>query len=702
MNAKFSVPVLYLLAAIHVLAASEEPVPVTAELISETAQVQSGTSFYVGVQFQILPHWHLYWKNPGDSGLPPNIEWDLPEGFTAGDIEWPYPRYIGMAGLASFSYENSLLLMLPIQAPASLDGKTEVTLSAKVDWLVCEKVCLPGNAEVSLTLPVSRKTPTPSPHADLFAKVRNLHPVPLPSSGGPEPSSASDAAEGVTASRSEALVRLSIPVGLLGPGDVFLRFFPHDAMTYQNTGHQVLQQQQEHYILTLPLNPSETEPPKTVAGVLVSETGWAGHPDRNALDLQIEFTSAPSAAETAPEPPSALALVLFWAFVGGLILNLMPCVFPVLGLKILGFVEHAGSSRAKVTAHGIWFTVGVLVSFWILAGILIAIRAAGHELGWGFQLQSPLFVYALTILLFAFALNLSGVFEVGTTLTQLGGTAEKYEGYRGTFMSGVLATLVATPCAAPILAGALGTALTLPPAQSMLVFTFIALGLSGPYLLFSMFPALIQRLPRPGPWMETFKQAMAFLLYATVAYLVWVLQGQVEADKSLSLLFGLVLISVAAWVYGRFSTLSSSARSRWTGRAVAALLLLGTIQLGLSAVKKSEIIWQTWSPEKVEALQAEGRTVYVDFTARWCLTCKANKLAVFTSDKVIQTFTRNKIAALKADWTNQDPEITRALAAFNRSAVPFNLVYKPGRAHPVILPELLTPAIVLEALETID
>lgn len=593
-----------------------------------------------------------------------------------------------MAGLASFVYEESLLLMLPVQAPAWIDESSNVTLKAKAEWLVCKEVCLPGSAELSLTLPVSGSEPNASSSAPLFSKVRNLHPIQLPSSG-------------ITASRRGTRVHLSIPSSQLGSGPPAFQFFPDDAMIFDNTADQTLRKEQDHYTLSLQMNPGSTEPLTHLSGVLVSETGWLSQPDRKALSLSLQFTdqaAGPAGTRTAP----ATGPILFWAFLGGLILNLMPCVFPVLGLKILGFVEHAGASRTKVTAHGIWFTAGVLISFWILAGILIVIRAAGHELGWGFQLQSPLFVYMLTLLLLVFALNLSGVFEVGTSLTRLGATAEKHEGYRGTFLSGVLATLVATPCAAPILAGALGTALTLPPAQSMLIFTFIALGLSGPYLLFSMFPALIEGLPRPGPWMETFKQAMAFLLYATVAYLVWVLLGQVDADKSLHMLFGLVLISLAAWIYGRFSTLSSSTRSKWIARVASIFLLLATIQLGLSAVKKSQIDWQTWSSDKVAALRAEGRTVYVDFTARWCLTCKANKLAVFSSDKVIQTFARNKIAALKADWTNQDPEITRALAQFNRAAVPLNLIYLPGQENPVILPELLTPAIVLEALKKIE
>ena len=661
---------------------------VSAKLISEVSHIEPGSTFWVGVSYSLAPHWHLYWKNPGDSGLPPDITWDLPSGLSTGDIVWPYPLYIEMGGLASFGYETSLLLMVPIQASEDVKNLTDITLKATTRWLVCETVCLPGDQDVSLTLPVASGPADLSTDATEFSKTRKQLPLDLPSSG-------------ITASLTADSVVLSIPASALNTDTPSLRFFPGDETTYQNTAKQTLDTSEKGLTLTLLLNTHQEAPPARLSGTLVADSDyWAGQDGRRALNLDLAFGAKIASATLPTDDEKNFGVILFWAFIGGFILNLMPCVFPVLGLKIMGFVEQAGASRARVTGHGIWFTIGVLVSFWILAGILIAIRAAGHELGWGFQLQSPLFVYSLALLLFIFALNLSGVFEFGTSLTRLGGAAEQHEGYQGTFFSGMLATLVATPCAAPILAGALGTALSLPPALSMLVFTFIALGLATPYLALSLFPSLVQKLPRPGPWMETFKQAMAFLLYGTVAYLIWVLLGQVSGDKSIYLLFGLVLSAVAAWVYGRFAGLAASTRSKWIARSLTLLLLIGSVDLGLSAMKPSTIDWEPWSQARVEELRNEGRTVYVDFTARWCVTCQANKKLVFSSDKVIQTFKQKNVAALKADWTNQDPTITRALAEFNRSAVPFNLIYQPGASEPTILPEILTPGIVLDALQT--
>jgi thiol:disulfide interchange protein DsbD len=399
-------------------------------------------------------------------------------------------------------------------------------------------------------------------------------------------------------------------------------------------------------------------------------------------------------------------VALFGAFVGGLILNLMPCVFPVLGIKILGFVNQAGADRRKVTLHGLVFALGVLVSFWGLAGLLAALRAGGDRLGWGFQLQSPAFVFVLAAVMLVFALSLSGVFEFGLGATGVGASLQSKSGYGGSFFTGVLATVVATPCSAPFLAPALGAALALPVAQSFVVFTAIALGLALPYLLLSIFPGAIKVLPRPGAWMETFKQFMAFPLYATVAFLVWVLAGQTSADgQEYTLLFallGLTLIALAAWWYGRYSAPGAKPARARLGLLGGVLLLAFGVALGWPrpAVAATEVAWQKWSPEAVAAARAEGKIVYVDFTARWCFTCQTNKAAVFGSGEVRSLFRDKDIVALKGDWTNQDPAITAELARFGRSAVPFNLIYKPGAPEPIVLPELLTAGTVLEALRS--
>jgi thiol:disulfide interchange protein DsbD len=391
---------------------------------------------------------------------------------------------------------------------------------------------------------------------------------------------------------------------------------------------------------------------------------------------------------------------LLLALAGGLILNLMPCVFPVLGIKVLGFVNQSGSDRSKVVTHGLVFTLGVMLSFWTLAGLLLALRAGGAQLGWGFQLQSPAFVFGMTAFLLVFALNLSGLFEVGLSATGVGGKLQMQSGYGGSFFTGILATLVATPCSAPFLAPALGAALTLSALESILVFTAIGLGLSAPYLLLSAFPAAVRFLPRPGAWMETFKQLMAFPLYATVGWLAWVLAGQTKDNDNALLLifFGLVLVAMAAWVYGRWP--------KPAGRLAAVLLVVGGLAVGwpkpaeaaTATASGYTVKWAPWSPEAVTAAQAAGRTIYVDFTARWCATCQTNKAAVFSSDAVLAELGRRNVLLLKGDWTSKDPAITAELAKWNRSAVPFNLIYAPGRSEPLVLPELLTPGIVLEAL----
>lgn len=418
--------------------------------------------------------------------------------------------------------------------------------------------------------------------------------------------------------------------------------------------------------------------------------------------------AAPSvaAAQTAAPSSPNLAVSLLFALIGGLILNLMPCVFPVLGLKIVGFVHQAGEDRRQVTAHGLAFTSGVLVSFLGLAILLALFRAGGEQLGWGFQLQSAGFVFALAVVMLVFALNLSGVFEFGVGATGIGSELQMKSGLMGTFFTGFLATVVATPCSAPFLAPALGAALTLPIGQSFLVFTAIGIGLSLPYLALSIYPDAIKLLPKPGRWMETFKQVMAFPLYATVAFLLWVLAGQTSEEGFLSVALAMVLIAMAVWAYGRWNAPGADAKSARFGAAALVVLFAAGAWVGwpralpaAGASSTAELVWEKWSPEAVAAARAENRIVYVDFTARWCATCQTNKKLVFHSPDVLQAFADKRVAALKADWTNKDPAITAELAKYQRSAIPFNLVYTPGAAEPQILPEILTPGIVLKAID---
>ena len=524
----------------------------------------------------------------------------------------------------------------------------------------------------------------------------------------------------VAGSRNGGLVNVEIrpaarPGAAHSPEDLHL--FSVDGLVAYDLPQRVEHRPDGSISISVKVDPAAPADAKRLVGVVTARNGWKADGSLPGLAIDVAF-AAPAAAAAQPASnaatgksaaaPASLAGTLLLAFLGGLILNLMPCVFPVLGIKILGFVNQAGHQRGRIVAHGLVFTGGVLASFWVLAGALAVLRAGGDQLGWGFQLQSAPFVYGLAVLLLVFGMNMSGVFEFGLSATAVGGELQMKSGYAGSFFTGVLATVVATPCSAPFLAPALGAALAVSTAESFLIFTVIGVGLSTPYLLLSIFPGAVKVLPRPGAWMETFKQFMAFPLYGTVGYLVWVLAAQTSEEGFLWTLLSLAVIALAVWIYGRWTAPGASAgRVRF---GVAGFVVVGAAGLWLGwprpmnavstpvAGQAPAVVWEPWSPEAVGKLRAEGRIIYVDFTARWCATCQTNKKLVFASDEVLRLFAERKIATLRADWTNKDPRITAELAAYGRSAVPFNVIWKPGRDQPEILPELLTPGIVLEAL----
>jgi thiol:disulfide interchange protein DsbD len=603
---------------------------------------------------------------------------------------------------------------------------------------------MPGDAKVALTLPVAA-----DPGAENAAVAKAFADLPR----DPAP-------WGVSARRDGAKVFLTItaPQGAAAAHvPEGLHFFEEQALI-DYAALQTVTVGRGTWSLELATVADAPADAAHLKGLLVAKNGWTAGEGYAALAVDVPFAAAKAAGASAPAgatvsgaagtsslasanagsaaasgsgaavgagatdgaaASAGLLGTVLLAFLGGVVLNLMPCVFPVLGIKVLGFVNQAGSDRGKIVLHGLVFTAGVLASFWALAGALLALRAGGEQLGWGFQLQSPAFVYGMAIFMFVFALNLSGLFEVGLSATGAAAGLQSQEGLGGSFFTGMLATLVATPCSAPFLAPALGAALALSAVESLLVFTAIAVGLSAPYLLLSLFPSAVKLLPRPGAWMETFKQLMAFPLYATVGWLLWVLAAQTAGDDYglLMILFAFVLVAMAAWAYGRFGQAHGKpARQRW-GTVSALVLLAGGVALGwpqpppaigasatgadgASGKGAYVVSWQPWSPEAVAAAQAAGRTIYVDFTARWCATCQTNKAAVFSSSEVLAELARRDVLLLKADWTNKDARITQELAKFQRSAVPFNLIYHPGQAAPRVLPELLTPGIVLDELRT--
>jgi len=667
----------------------------------------------VGLRLVHQPHWHTYWLQPG-TGYPTSLDWQLPPGWTAGPIRWPAPHrvYDTAKNLAGNGYEGVVTLPVTLAPPAGYDPATPVTLRAKADWLMCKDVCVPGSAELTLELPAPASGPARN---DLIRALQNL-PQPPPREWE---ITATPLAGGKT-------IRLSVLTPRASPtlaSEAW--FFAGDAgIAYDQPQPRIAAGLlTENLVLDLTVADYANPKPTRLTGVLTFADGSAytletpfASPGPSAVSADARpatFDPRPSSpagtASSAPGDSAApltalsLAAILAAAYFGGLILNLMPCVFPVLGLKVLGFVQQAGSDRKKITAHGLVFTSGVLLSFWTLAAGLAVLRAGGQELGWGFQLQEPAFVFALAAVLLAFALNMSGVFEFALGATAIGGDLQQKQGLGGSFFTGVLATVVATPCSAPFLAPALGAALALPVATGLVVFTAIGLGLSTPYLVLAAYPAAVRALPRPGAWMEAFKQGMAFLLYGTVGLMVWILAGQLSAERLLSVLLALTGLAFALWLYGR-ATLPGARRT--TGNRIAFglswVLAVAALAYGWPrADAPDEIVWEPWSAERVAALRAEGRPIYVDFTARWCFTCQTNKKTVFSgpgSGEVLKTFRERKVATLRGDWTNRDPLITAELARWNRAAVPFNLVYLPGQAEPRTLPELLTPSVVLDAL----
>ena len=685
---------------------------VEAEIISLNAAVQPGQPIEAALRLKIIDHWHTYWRNPGDSGLPTKLTWSLPVGFTASAISWPHPKRLPLGPLMNFGYEGEVLHLVTLQTPPGLKVGQNVTLKAKAEWLVCSDVCIPESADLEISLPVVSSKPLRNPgwenafalaQASLPGTIKNWK------------------TEATAANGQFTLALIPAPGDKVAPGEI--TFYPLREEVIANAGKQIVSKTGDGFRLTIPFADPANLTLKSLEGVLVSQNGWGkAHPGR-AIEISAPVTysnvqATPSVANPAATASTknvsygsadlGLVAALFFAFLGGLILNLMPCVFPVLGIKVMGFVQHAGGAPRRLKQQGLAFLVGVTVSFWVLAGILIALRAGGESIGWGFQLQSPVFVTLLAILFLLMALNLSGVFEFGMRMQAAAGNlraSRKESVLLDAFLSGVLATIIATPCTAPFMGAALGYTLSQPPAVSLLVFTSVALGIATPVVVLSMFPAWLRFLPKPGVWMDTFKQFMAFPLFATVAWLAWVLGSQQGNDGIGMLLIGMVVIAFGAWLYGRWQM----AHPVRASIAAIALLVTGAViawpgpapqRITQDSADVNAIdAWVPFSKQKVSELRGQGRAVFIDFTATWCITCQVNKRVALTDKDVVARFRELNVVRMKADWTLQDPAITQALAEFGRNGVPL-YVYYPAFGEVKLLPELLTPAIVLAALGT--
>jgi thiol:disulfide interchange protein DsbD len=673
---------------------------VKAQLVAATDAVVPGQPLQVGLRLVHDKDWHTYWQVPGDSGLPTRIDWTLPAGMKAGPIEWPHPHRLPAGPLMNFGYEGDTLLLTTIDVPRDLPTGTPVTLTAKVEWLECKDVCIPGGADLSLTLPVAPQA-SPSRQAALFAQSRKLVPTALP---------------GVTARATIDGTRIRVALDLPADRKVDkVEFFPLEEARIEPAAPQVLDRAGGTALVLTAMAPVKADA-KSLAGVIVvnggpaKSGGWAAVIDAPLAAGAVAAPSAAAAAATAGSNASTMSLLgaLGAAFLGGLILNLMPCVFPVLSLKLMGLAQHR-THGGSMASHGIAFAVGVILSFVLLAGLLIALQKAGSALGWGFQLQTPWVVAGLTVLFFVIGVNLLGAFEFtfgsGLGNSRAADALASKSDWRGSFGTGVLAVIVASPCTAPFMSAALGYAITQPAAVALSVFAMLGVGMATPYLLLTLFPALLARLPRPGRWMELFKQFMAFPMFATCVWLLWVLAQQVDAGGVALALGVLVAVGFALWSLGLAQR--GASRFRWVALAGALVAALTFAPLATSdpmaanaKAASSSADWVDFSPAKLAEFHAQGKPVFVDFTAAWCVTCQVNKRVALNTTAVREKFAKTGVVRMKADWTNRDEQITRKLAEFGRNGVPLYVLYD-GRGQPTVLPELLTEKTVLEALDKI-
>jgi thiol:disulfide interchange protein len=678
------------------------------QLVVPSSTLMPGYPNKAGLYFKLEPGWHVYWKNAGDSGEPPRLKWTLPSGITAGPLQFPAPKRLPLGPLMDFGYEDEVLFPFTLNV-ASNAAQGPAVLHAKVDWLVCREVCIPGKAELETTRPVTGEAPkaaTVEPEGALYARLDNRVP----------PSPPPGFKAGFTPTPTG--FRLTV---VTGQKETQAAFFPSDQIVLDNPAPQKLTPTANGLTLDLKKDANLTSNPGQLRGVIELSNGRAyeiaapaGAPaaavDKNPDEIAAATstantaspaTSTPATSTSQPESTPGLARIVGLAFLGGLILNLMPCVFPVLFLKGLALMQSGAEERHRLRTHGLVYTAGILISFWVLVAVLLGLRSAGARLGWGFQFQSPVFLSLMAGLLFFLALSLAGQFEIGLSLTSAGGSLAAKQGYTGSFFTGVLAVIVATPCTAPFMGAAIGYALAQPSIVTLAVFTALALGLAAPYAALTLQPAWTRLLPKPGAWMEVLRQAVSVPIFATVIWLAWVLANAYGAAVLAALLAGFLLIAIAGWFLGRWPA------QRWS-TILAALILAGFIALSVWAPKtlavastpsaSPEHASQPWSAETVARYQSQGRPVFVDFTASWCLSCQVNERVALTTPEVRKAFADANVALLRADWTQHDEAIAQALAGLGRSGVPAYALYVPGEPQPRLLPEVLTPGIVTDAL----
>ncbi|HEY9714431.1 MAG TPA: thioredoxin family protein [Chroococcales cyanobacterium] len=637
--------------------AAEPAVHVIGTLIADTTAVKPGQPFKLGVKLNMQPGWHTYYKESGDAGLPTKITWELPEGFKAGELLWEKPSKFIESNIVTYGYQNQTVIAAEVTPPANLDASKPLKFSAKVRWLSCKDICLPGSTTVELTLPVSADGSGSKPdHEKEFA----------------------------------------------GLGD---RGFQGDVKDLKEDAGA--ENHPDHTSQTGQTNTSgkASQVPRPDPG-----TPGTGQAASSGSILDQTFQIEGSAAQS-----QSLLTYLAMAFVGGLILNIMPCVLPVIAIKVLSILEQAHDEPKKVRLLGLTFAAGIISSFMLLAVVAIALKATGQSVGWGFQMKSPIVVIAMSSLVLVFALSLFGLFYVNVGASSIDKLASK-EGLSGTFFKGVLATVLSTPCTAPYLGTAVGFAFVQPPYVVALIFFMSALGMASPYLVLTIKPEWMKFMPKPGTWMEKFKESLGFILLATVVWLLGVLGSEVGSSAVTATSFFLVVLSFACWIVSKYTDLSSTGKRKaivWTiatGITGAAFyqfvwplpgvgIPLESLHPQASAAGKGQIEWQPFTPEALNKAVSENKTVLLDFTANWCLTCKVNESTVLESAPVQERLRALHVVTMQADWTLQDEKITALLQKFNRSGVPLYVIFPAGRAtHPIVLPEVITRDMVVEKL----
>ena len=701
-----------------------------AELVLETQGVAPGGLAYVAIRQDIAKGWHTYWRNPGDSGEATSAKWTLPSGWSVGDMVWPAPQRLPLGPLMNYGYTGQVLLPVALNVPASAKPGTKQTLKADVTFLVCADICVPEEAKLEITLPVVAGVPPTDPKWGAAIDKTIM--------GAPK-ASGLEAAVAWAGQGADRVLKLGVTGDALKGVDLsHAYFFPYDAKAIDHAAKQRIEKGPGG--LTLTLKPSQQTASATAEpslegvlslggqayevsakpGPIPAEAGGLGAVTAAPLQAEAvaQSTAGTATAGAAIPPPGAnLGLVgaIAFALIGGLILNLMPCVFPVLSMKAASLAAHAHQEK-EARAQGLAFLAGVLFTFLALAGLLLAAKAGGQAIGWGFQLQSPAVVGALALVMLLVALNMSGVFEASLPGQGAGGTLAAKGGLVGSFFTGMLAVVVAAPCTAPFMATALGFALTQSAPAALLVFLALGLGFAAPFVAVTFIPALMRLFPRPGAWMDTLKHLLAFPMYGTAAWLLWVFSLQAGPDALALLLAASVLAGFCAWLLGRAQT-SGKPLVPGLAAGVAAVLAIACLVFGARETAPAaaqtastdqaaapaeagdkEAPSEPFTAERLADLQAQGKPVFVNFTAAWCVTCQVNERLALGSPQVAKALADVGGVYLKADWTNHNSQIAKLLAEHGRAGVPLYLVYGASGGDPVVLPQLLTPGAVAQAI----